>query len=158
MFDAGWTPEGEGFLVGSSNAFSIVDEIQVPNTPGEYVLGWRWDCEQTDQVWNSCADIVITTDVPPTPAPTPSPPAPAPTPPSPKPPSPKGKGCKAFENPTCKGGFTSAKKCYYGGCKKCHDDTSYECDECCGGCTRTVKAGNLHYCSWTKSSADNVLV
>merc|ERR1712113_310491 len=85
MFDAGWTPEGEGFLVGSSNSFSIVDEVQVPNTPGEYVLGWRWDCEQTDQVWNSCADIVITDG--PVPAPPPAPPAP----PSP-PPSPPGKG------------------------------------------------------------------
>jgi len=89
MFDAGWTPEGEGFLVGTSNAFSIVDEVQVPNVPGEYVLSWRWDCEQTDQVWNSCADIVITND--PVPAPTPTPPAP-PAPPSPSPsPSPGGK-------------------------------------------------------------------
>merc|ERR1712110_946542 len=85
MFDAGWTPEGEGFLVGSSVAFSIVDEIQVPSTPGEYVLSWRWDCEQTDQVWNSCADITIAKDVPPTPAPPPSPPGPSPSPPSPSP-------------------------------------------------------------------------
>merc|ERR1712039_541695 len=23
------------------------------------VLSWRWDCEETDQVWNSCADIDI---------------------------------------------------------------------------------------------------
>ena len=27
--------------------------------PGEYVLSWRWDCEQTPQVWNSCADVTI---------------------------------------------------------------------------------------------------
>ena len=25
----------------------------------EYVLSWRWDCEQTPQVWNSCADVTI---------------------------------------------------------------------------------------------------
>jgi hypothetical protein len=80
MFDAGWSPPGQGFLVGGSMALSIVDEVQVPMAKGEYVLSWRWDCEETDQVWNSCADIVITDDVPPTPAPTPAPPAPAPTP------------------------------------------------------------------------------
>lgn len=88
MFDAGWTPEGEGFLVGTSTAFSIVDEVQVPNTPGDYVLSWRWDCEQTDQVWNSCADIKITDG--PIPSPTPSPPTP-PSPPAPPSPPPAGK-------------------------------------------------------------------
>merc|ERR1712113_1050424 len=72
---------GEGFLVElvtniSGNHFSVMDEIQVPNKPGQYVLSWRWDCEETDQVWNSCADIVITDDVPPSPAPTPAPPSP----------------------------------------------------------------------------------
>jgi len=157
MFDAGWTPEGEGFLVGSSNVFSIIDEIQVPNTPGEYVLGWRWDCEQTDQVWNSCADIVITNDVPPTPAPTPSPPGPAPKPPKPSP----SKACKTNENPTCKGSFTSEKSCWFGGCRTCHDDTSFDCDECCSGCSRTSKSGksgSIHYCTWTKSNASGVLV
>merc|ERR1712054_552120 len=82
MFEAGFSEFTQGFLVGSGNKFSVMDEIQVPNKAGEYVLGWRWDCEETDQVWNSCADIVITD------GPTP---APAPTPPSPPSPSP-GKG------------------------------------------------------------------
>ena len=27
--------------------------------PGAYALSWRWDCEQTPQVWNSCADITV---------------------------------------------------------------------------------------------------
>ena len=36
-----------------------VDEIVVPNTAGAFVLGWRWDCEETAQVWNNCADIQI---------------------------------------------------------------------------------------------------
>jgi len=39
----------------------IMDKVRVPadTPPGEYVLGWRWDCEQTAQVWQSCADITI---------------------------------------------------------------------------------------------------
>jgi hypothetical protein len=98
MFESGFDQFTQGFLVGAGNKFSVMDEIQVPNKPGEYVLGWRWDCEETDQVWNSCADIVITDG--PIPAPTPGPPAP----PSPSP-SPSGKGdylCyanKCYEKP-----------------------------------------------------------
>jgi len=38
----------------------VVDEIRVPDVaPGNYVLQWRWDCEESDQVWASCADIQI---------------------------------------------------------------------------------------------------
>ena len=41
--------------------FAVEDEVVVPAdiAPGEYVLGWRWDAEQTTQVWASCADITI---------------------------------------------------------------------------------------------------
>jgi hypothetical protein len=80
MFDAGWEPVSMGFLTGRASPFSIVDEVEVPSKKGEYVLSWRWDCEETDQVWNSCADIVISDSVPPTPAPTPAPPSPPPSP------------------------------------------------------------------------------
>ena len=41
MFDAGWTPEGEGYFDGFPTAFSIIDEVQVPNKPGQkgtYIL------------------------------------------------------------------------------------------------------------------------
>lgn len=40
----------------------IVDKVRVPGdlTPGEYVLGWRWDCEESNQIWASCSDIIIT--------------------------------------------------------------------------------------------------
>lgn len=39
----------------------IQDTIVVPDVKaGHYVLSWRWDCEQTPQIWNSCADILIT--------------------------------------------------------------------------------------------------
>jgi len=41
--------------------FTMVDKLKVPELPaGEYSLSWRWDCEETPQVWNSCADIIIT--------------------------------------------------------------------------------------------------
>jgi len=40
----------------------IVDKVKVPEglAPGRYVLQWRWDCEETDQIWASCADIEVT--------------------------------------------------------------------------------------------------
>ena len=40
---------------------AIVDLVKVPNTlpVGEYVVGFRWDCETSSQVWSSCADIEI---------------------------------------------------------------------------------------------------
>lgn len=41
--------------------YAIVDELQLPSdlTPGDYVLSFRYDCDQTPQVWNTCADIQI---------------------------------------------------------------------------------------------------
>jgi hypothetical protein len=38
------------------------DQLRVPEhlPPGEYVLGFRWDCEASAQVWQSCADVTIT--------------------------------------------------------------------------------------------------
>lgn len=40
---------------------AVVDKVQVPsNLPaGDYVVGWRWDCEHTPQVWSGCGDITI---------------------------------------------------------------------------------------------------
>lgn len=41
--------------------FTMVDKLQVPKlAAGEYSLSWRWDCEETPQVWNSCADVTVT--------------------------------------------------------------------------------------------------
>lgn len=39
--------------------FSIVDAVEVPLSlpAGEYLLSWRWDCEQSKQVWQNCADV-----------------------------------------------------------------------------------------------------
>jgi len=39
----------------------IVDTLVVPEElqAGEYVLGWRWDCEESTQVWSNCADVTL---------------------------------------------------------------------------------------------------
>jgi hypothetical protein len=45
-------------LMGKNTA--IQDVVKVPELPaGDYVLGFRWDCETSSQVWSSCADISI---------------------------------------------------------------------------------------------------
>ena len=39
---------------------SVLDVVKVPNVkPGKYVLGMRYDCDATAQVWSNCADITI---------------------------------------------------------------------------------------------------
>lgn len=38
----------------------IVDKVRVPDVPpGDYVVSFRWDSEQTPQVWNQCGDVKI---------------------------------------------------------------------------------------------------
>lgn len=41
--------------------YGIVDKVQIPkNLPeGDYVLSFRWDCEQLSQVWGNCGDVQI---------------------------------------------------------------------------------------------------
>ena len=39
-----------GQLTKSPAHYSIVDQVHVPAKEGDYVLSWRWDCEQTNQV------------------------------------------------------------------------------------------------------------
>ena len=41
--------------------WAIKDLVEIPDTleSGEYVLSFRWDCQNTPQVWNSCANIQI---------------------------------------------------------------------------------------------------
>lgn len=43
------------------HAYSIVDKVLVPSDlpPGDYLVSWRWDCEQTHQIWQNCADIRV---------------------------------------------------------------------------------------------------
>merc|ERR1712118_59426 len=40
-------------------SFSVMDKVKVPEhlEEGEYLLSWRWDCEQSPQIWQQCADI-----------------------------------------------------------------------------------------------------
>merc|ERR1712151_720419 len=51
--------------------FRMVDLVQIPeNLPlGEYVLSFRWDCEQTPQIWTQCANVKITATESPSPSP-----------------------------------------------------------------------------------------
>lgn len=39
---------------------AIIDRVKVPAVPpGEYVVRWRWDCEQSPQIWSGCGDVTI---------------------------------------------------------------------------------------------------
>ena len=59
-FDEGMGAMGTGGRFGTFN-YQMVDKLQIPTglEAGGYVLSWRWDCEETPQVWNSCADVTI---------------------------------------------------------------------------------------------------
>ena len=37
------------------------EQVIIPSTlpAGDYVLGWRYDCEETAQVWQNCADVTL---------------------------------------------------------------------------------------------------
>jgi hypothetical protein len=57
-----------GFLVSSAGvsgiegfSYSVVDEMEVPEDleAGDYLLSWRWDAEQSPQIWQNCADITL---------------------------------------------------------------------------------------------------
>jgi len=40
--------------------YEIVDNVRVPEgLDGDYVLSWRWDSEQTAQVWTQCSVVTI---------------------------------------------------------------------------------------------------
>ena len=42
------------------NPFNIVDQVKVPEgRTGDFVFQWRWDSEQTTQVWTQCAVVTI---------------------------------------------------------------------------------------------------
>lgn len=66
----GTTPEGSMWAkidlpeppkTSSVKGYAFKDVLEVPETLelGDYVLSFRWDCERTPQVWNSCANIKI---------------------------------------------------------------------------------------------------
>jgi len=41
--------------------YEIVDKVQIPDTikAGDYVFSWRWDSEETPQVWTQCSIVTI---------------------------------------------------------------------------------------------------
>ena len=45
----------------AASEYALEDGLIVPtNIPaGDYVLSYRWDCEMTSQIWQSCADITV---------------------------------------------------------------------------------------------------
>lgn len=51
----------EGLCSGDWTGGVLVDRVEIPADlpPGDYVLGWRWDCEETAQVWAACADVAV---------------------------------------------------------------------------------------------------
>lgn len=82
--------------------FGVVDKVRVPELPeGEYVLSFRWDSEQTLQVWSSCADVTIKSS---------------------------GPGTKAF-SPT-RGCTPCCGEAICGNCSQCLDDKSGACAYC----------------------------
>lgn len=58
-----WSTDGsgQGACSGDWTAGLISDHVIIPaDMPlGKYLLSWRWDCEETAQIWLNCADIEI---------------------------------------------------------------------------------------------------
>lgn len=62
QYPTSWLGPGAGGGAGGGQFnWSIKDKIKIPAdlAPGAYSISWRWDCEETPQVWNSCADVMI---------------------------------------------------------------------------------------------------
>ena len=60
--DEGSTPcECSGWGDGDMYRMEQVDSLKLPAdlAAGDWVLGWRWDCEESTQIWASCSDVTI---------------------------------------------------------------------------------------------------
>lgn len=56
---ANCTIEEERFWYAKFN-FNIIDLVRIPDHLDEdYVLSWRWDAEETHQIWTGCSDVTI---------------------------------------------------------------------------------------------------
>ena len=53
--------DAEGYCSGDWTGGMLVDRVKIPAwlPAGDYVLSWRWDCEETAQIWTNCADVTI---------------------------------------------------------------------------------------------------
>ena len=47
---------------GQVSDWYITDRVYAPSETGAYILQWRWDNEQTPQIWTTCADIEVVAD------------------------------------------------------------------------------------------------
>merc|ERR1719184_389704 len=56
-----WAKVNLPMAMHAGDSWAFKDLVEVPETlpTGHYVLSFRWDCQQTPQVWNSCANIKI---------------------------------------------------------------------------------------------------
>jgi hypothetical protein len=56
-------PGVSGFVTNATDPIdklNIVDLVTVPDVPpGKYLVSFRLDCEQSPQIWQNCADIII---------------------------------------------------------------------------------------------------
>jgi hypothetical protein len=50
---------GAGTKDESVHQWWVTDELIAPSKVGDYILQWRWDNEQTPQIWTTCADIRV---------------------------------------------------------------------------------------------------
>jgi len=50
-----------GFVSSNIRVWNIFDTLTVPSSlpTGNYLLSWRWDCEQSGQIWQNCADVIL---------------------------------------------------------------------------------------------------
>ena len=63
----GTTPEGSEWTRWYSgeeypaSGYGWKDLVQVPESlePGDYILSFRWDCQQTPQIWQTCANVQV---------------------------------------------------------------------------------------------------
>jgi len=63
--DAGMDKNGSAYSCTSEWGpynMEIVDRVALPAAlpAGEYVVGFRYDCEESNQIWSSCSDVTIT--------------------------------------------------------------------------------------------------
>lgn len=51
----------QGMQDAGGDRLEIVDRVRIPAglPSGDYVLGWRWDCEESNQIWSSCSDVTV---------------------------------------------------------------------------------------------------
>jgi len=104
------------------------DRVKLPDNfaSNHTLIGFRWDCQQTRQLWMHCADVRITSrDGAPGPSPTPSPVTPSPTP-SPVTPSPTP-APGPTPNAQCEVAESNRRECGYYGI----DEGACVSDGCC---------------------------